>query len=87
VAVAGAAYGAWHWGSYSRFIESTDNAYIGADITVVAPKVTGYITSMAVTDNSRSKRAQSYSRSMPAITAPRWRKPKPPCRHAAPPST
>lgn len=55
VVLAGAVYGAWHWWSYSRFIESTDNAYIGADITVVAPKVTGYITNMAVTDNQQIK--------------------------------
>jgi membrane fusion protein (multidrug efflux system) len=55
IAAAGAAWGAWHWWSYSRFIETTDNAYIGADITVVAPKVTGYITTMAVTDNQQVK--------------------------------
>ena len=55
VVVAGAAFGGWRWYSYSRFIESTDNAYIGADITVVAPKVTGYITNMAVTDNQQVK--------------------------------
>ncbi|WP_341914259.1 HlyD family secretion protein [Ferrovibrio terrae] len=53
--LAGATYGAWHWWSYSRFIESTDNAYIGADITVVAPKVTGYITTMSVADNQQVK--------------------------------
>jgi membrane fusion protein (multidrug efflux system) len=55
VAAAGAVWGGWHWWSYSRFIESTDNAYIGADITVVAPKVTGYITTMAVADNQQVK--------------------------------
>jgi membrane fusion protein (multidrug efflux system) len=53
LALSGAGYGAWHWWSYSRFIESTDNAYIGADITVIAPKVTGYISSMAVGDNQK----------------------------------
>lgn len=51
--IAGTAFGGWRWWNYSRFIESTDNAYIGADITVVAPKVTGYITTMAVTDNQQ----------------------------------
>lgn len=55
LAVAGALYGAWHWWSYARFIESTDNAYVGADITVIAPKVTGYISQMAVTDNQQVK--------------------------------
>lgn len=53
--LAGGAYGAWRWYSYGRFIESTDNAYVGADITVVAPKVTGYITNMQVADNQQIK--------------------------------
>lgn len=52
-AAAGIAWGGWHWWSYGRYIESTDNAYIGADITVVAPKVTGYIADMKVSDNQR----------------------------------
>jgi membrane fusion protein (multidrug efflux system) len=34
-----------------RFIQSTDDAYVGGDITVVAPKVAGSITQVAVTDN------------------------------------
>ncbi|HEX6956848.1 MAG TPA: HlyD family secretion protein [Ferrovibrio sp.] len=55
LACAGAAYGAWYWWSYARFIVSTDNAYVGADITVIAPKVTGYIDSVAVDDNQPVK--------------------------------
>lgn len=51
----GAGYAGWHWWSYGRFIESTDNAYISADITIIAPKVTGYISSMAVADNQQVK--------------------------------
>ena len=34
------AYG-YHWVTVSRFIESTDDAYVGGDITVMAPKVAG----------------------------------------------
>ena len=50
--VAVAAYG-YHWVSVGRFIESTDDAYVGGDITVIAPKVAGFIEKVAVTDNQR----------------------------------
>jgi membrane fusion protein, multidrug efflux system len=36
---------AWYghdWWTVRRFIESTDDAYVGGDITVVAPKVVGF---------------------------------------------
>lgn len=42
-----------NWWRQGRFIESTDNAYIGADITVVAAKVSGYIQRMEVAENQR----------------------------------
>jgi membrane fusion protein (multidrug efflux system) len=40
-----------HWYSVSRFIESTDDAFVGGDITVLAPKVPGFIVQVAVSDN------------------------------------
>jgi membrane fusion protein, multidrug efflux system len=40
-----------HWWTVGRFIESTDDAYVGGDITVIAPKVSGFIAQVAVTDN------------------------------------
>ncbi|RDI99392.1 HlyD family secretion protein [Dyella solisilvae] len=40
-----------HWGSAGRFIEDTDDAYIGGDTTVIGSKVPGYIGVVAVTDN------------------------------------
>ncbi len=40
-----------HWWTVGRFIESTDDAYIGADVTVIGPKVPGYIAELKVTDN------------------------------------
>jgi membrane fusion protein (multidrug efflux system) len=46
--------GAWYandWWTTGRFIESTDDAYVGGDVTVIAPKVAGFIDSVAVTDN------------------------------------
>ena len=40
-----------HWWTVGRFIESTDDAYVGGDITVIAPKVGGFIADVAVADN------------------------------------
>jgi len=39
------------WWTAGRFIESTDDAYVGADVTIVAPRVAGLIAEVAVTDN------------------------------------
>jgi membrane fusion protein (multidrug efflux system) len=47
-----AAYG-YHWLTVGRFIETTDDAYVGGDITVIAPKVSGFIETVAVTDNQK----------------------------------
>ncbi len=43
----------YHWVTVGRFIENTDDAYVGGDITVMAPKVAGFIEQVAVTDNQR----------------------------------
>jgi len=44
-----------HWWTAGRFIEETDDAYIGGDVTVIGPKVAGYIEEVLVTDNQRVK--------------------------------
>lgn len=43
-------YGA-HWWQEGRFIEETDDAYVGGDITVITAKVPGYIQQVLVSDN------------------------------------
>jgi membrane fusion protein (multidrug efflux system) len=48
------AYG-FYWLTVGRYIESTDDAYVGGDITVIAPKVAGFIEQVAVTDNQAVK--------------------------------
>ena len=48
--IGGAQYGYDYW-TVDRFIESTDDAFVGGNITVIAPKVPGLITRVAVTDN------------------------------------
>ncbi|TVT81406.1 HlyD family secretion protein [Pseudomonas sp. H3(2019)] len=49
-----ALYGS-HWWTSGRFIEETDDAYIGGDVTVIGPKVAGYVEEVLVTDNQRVK--------------------------------
>jgi membrane fusion protein (multidrug efflux system) len=39
------------WWNVGRFVESTDDAYVGGEVTVIAPKVAGFIETVAVTDN------------------------------------
>jgi membrane fusion protein (multidrug efflux system) len=39
------------WWTVGRFIESTDDAYLQADSVTVAPKVSGYVTEIFVSDN------------------------------------
>ena len=43
LAAAGLATFAYHWWTVGRFIQSTDDAYVGGDATVIAPKVPGFI--------------------------------------------
>ncbi len=50
LATAALAYGV-HWWSTGRFIQDTDDAYVGGDVTVIGSKVPGYIQAVAVTDN------------------------------------
>src|SRR4051812_2727396 len=47
----GAAKLAQFWWTTARFIQQTDNAYIGGDLTVIAPKVAGFVARLAVRDN------------------------------------
>jgi membrane fusion protein (multidrug efflux system) len=47
----GAGLYAKSWWTLGRFIESTDDAYVGGDITIIAPKVAGFVQSVAVEDN------------------------------------
>ena len=42
-----------HWWNTGRFLEETDDAYIGGDVTVIGPKVAGYIEEVLVTDNQK----------------------------------
>ncbi len=45
-----------------RFIQKTDNAYVKADFTAIAPKVSGYIKEVLVNDNDTVKAGQVLAR-------------------------
>jgi membrane fusion protein (multidrug efflux system) len=57
---AGAYYGTWYW-TTGRFEESTDDAYVKADSSIIAPKVSGYLRQIAVADNEPVKAGQSLA--------------------------
>src|SRR5258708_15917409 len=45
-----------------RYLETTDDAYIKADSTIIAPKVSGYIAEVLVADNEPVKAGQLLAR-------------------------
>src|SRR5580693_4718244 len=50
VLVLGAGTG-WYWWTTWRFQQSTDDAYVQSDITVISPKVEGYLKEVKVEEN------------------------------------
>src|SRR5262249_40026823 len=58
---AGAYYGHDYW-TTGRYLESTDDAYVKADSTIIAPKVSGYIAEVLVGDNQPVKAGQLLAR-------------------------
>jgi membrane fusion protein (multidrug efflux system) len=51
----GAAFKGYDWYTRTRFLVWTDDAYVKADMAVIAAKVAGYITSVTVSDNESVK--------------------------------
>jgi membrane fusion protein (multidrug efflux system) len=56
--VAGAAGFGRYWWTTGRFIESTDDAYVGGNVTALAPHVPGFVSQILVTDNQYVKAGQ-----------------------------
>ncbi|WP_445682248.1 HlyD family secretion protein [Radicibacter daui] len=50
-ALAGGGLYGKEWWQTGRFLEETDDAYVGADVTVIAPRIAGFIDQVLVTDN------------------------------------
>ncbi|MBX5039127.1 HlyD family secretion protein [Rhizobium lentis] len=60
--IAAAAYCGHNYWTVGRFEISTDDAYVKADNTTVAPKVSGYIAEVLVSDNEAVKAGQPLAR-------------------------
>jgi membrane fusion protein (multidrug efflux system) len=58
----GAAYFGWDYWTVGRFQVSTDDAYVEADSTTIAPKVSGYLNAVLVNDNQAVKAGQVLAR-------------------------
>ncbi len=63
--LAGTALGGYYGHDYwtaGRYLESTDDAYVKADYTTIAPKVAGYIADVLVQDNQHVAAGQVLAR-------------------------
>jgi membrane fusion protein, multidrug efflux system len=60
--VAGAVDFGHYYLTTGRYMETTDDAYVKADSTIIAPKVSGYISEVLVVDNEAVKAGQLLAR-------------------------
>jgi membrane fusion protein, multidrug efflux system len=60
--VAGAAWYGWDYWTVGRYQVATDDAYVRADSTTIAPKVAGYLLQVLVKDNERVRTGQVLAR-------------------------
>src|SRR5262245_23418860 len=60
--LATASWYGWDYWSVGRFLVSTDDAYVKADNTTIAPKVSGYLNQVLVGDNQHVKTGQMLER-------------------------
>ncbi len=61
ILIGGAIWG-FRWWTVGRFIQDTDDAYLQADNMTVAPKVSGYVAEVYVTDNQAVSAGQPLVR-------------------------
>ncbi len=62
IACAGLADFGYGYLTTGRYLESTDDAYVKADSTIISPRVSGYLTEVLVTDNQSVKDGQVLAR-------------------------
>jgi membrane fusion protein (multidrug efflux system) len=56
--LAGGGWYGQHWWRVGRFVESTDDAYVGGNVTAIAPHVAGFVAEVLVADNQRVQAGQ-----------------------------
>ncbi|MBR0835942.1 HlyD family secretion protein [Bradyrhizobium manausense] len=62
VALAGASWYGYDYWTVGQYLVSTDDAYVKADNTTIAPKVSGYLNGVLVADNEHVKAGQVLAR-------------------------
>jgi membrane fusion protein (multidrug efflux system) len=60
--LAGAVWYGWDYWTVGQYLVSTDDAYVKADNTTIAPKVSGYLREVLVGDNESVRAAQVLAR-------------------------
>jgi membrane fusion protein, multidrug efflux system len=60
--LAAAGWYGWDYWTVGQYLVSTDDAYVKADSTTIAPKVSGYLDQVLVGDNERVKAGQMLAR-------------------------
>ncbi|SDO42383.1 HlyD family secretion protein [Afipia sp. GAS231] len=60
--LAGGVWYGWDYWTVGQYLVSTDDAYVKADNTTIAPKVSGYLHQVLVGDNERVKAGQVLAR-------------------------
>jgi membrane fusion protein (multidrug efflux system) len=60
--IAAAADFGYGYATTGRYLETTDDAYVKADSTIISPKVSGYIAQVQVGDNEKVKAGQLLAR-------------------------
>jgi membrane fusion protein (multidrug efflux system) len=60
--LAAAGWYGWDYWSVGQYLVSTDDAYVRADSTTIAPKVAGYLLQVLVKDNERVRTGQVLAR-------------------------
>jgi membrane fusion protein (multidrug efflux system) len=60
--LAGASWYGWDYWTVGQYLVSTDDAYVKADSTTIAPKVPGYLQEVLARDNERVKAGQVLAR-------------------------
>jgi membrane fusion protein, multidrug efflux system len=57
-----AAWSGYRWWLEWRFIESTDDAYVGGNVTTISPHVAGFVATILVADNEHVQAGQLLAR-------------------------
>ncbi len=54
----GAGWYGYDWWTEGRFLASTDDAYVGGNVTAISPHIAGFVSQILVTDNERVRAGQ-----------------------------